>query len=78
MAVNIISLNVHGLRDTNKRRAIFEMYRKKCDILCLQETHSEVSDEPYWTAEWGGKIIFSHGNTNATGTAILVRKGDKN
>ena len=74
MVINIISLNVRGLRDQIKRRAIFDMYRPKCDILCLQETHSEEQDEKYWSAEWGGRCIFAHGTTQARGTAILFKK----
>ena len=75
MVVNIITLNVRGLADDNKRRAIFEFYRKRCDILCLQETHSTQKNEVQWKAEWGGPAYFSHGESNARGVVILVKKG---
>ena len=75
MVLNIISLNVRGLRDENKRRAIFQHYRPSCNVLCLQETHSTASEESCWCAEWGGKIVFSHGSSNSRGTAILFKKG---
>ena len=77
MAVNVISLNVRGLRDEIKRRAIFDFYRQRCDILCLQETHSCPDTAQLWIAEWGHKILFSHGTTNSRGTAILFKKGTK-
>ena len=31
-------------------------------------------DEGKWGSEWQGKIIFSHGKSNARGTAILIPK----
>ena len=75
MALTVISLNVRGLQEVVKRRAIFDFYRTRADILCLQETHSTCKDETVWTNEWGGKAIFSHGNSQSRGTAILVKKG---
>ena len=74
MAVNIISLNVRGLGDYTKRRSIFNHYRDRCKILLLQETHSCVEKETQWRNEWGGRILFSHGDTNARGVAILFHK----
>ena len=76
MAVNIISLNVRGIRDNNKRRSIFDYYRKKCDILCLQETHSD-EDISIWQHEWGGKAFASHGTSNSRGVLILFNKSFK-
>ena len=43
------------------------------DIACIQETHSSFSDEKYWENEWGGKIFFSHGDTNSRGVCILLK-----
>ena len=73
--VRICSLNVHGLRDVLKRRSLFNFYRKRCDILCFQETHSQESDEKIWSAEWGGRIIWTHGTTDSRGVMILFKKG---
>ena len=56
MTVNIISVNIRGLKDESKRRCIFDYYRNRCDILCLQETHSEEKDEKVWSNEWGGTL----------------------
>ena len=74
MAVRIISLNTGGLGDLNKRRKIFNFYRDRCDILCLQETHSSKTDQHLWEAEWGGVCLFAHGETNARGVAILFNR----
>ena len=73
--LRIITLNVRGLRNENKRRSIFNYYRKRADIICLQETHSTEVDEKCWRNEWGGIMLFSHGESNARGVAILVCKG---
>ena len=75
MVVNIISLNTNGLAESEKRRAVFDFYRGKCDILLLQETHSSTEFENIWTNEWGGKAYFSHGTTNARGVMTLIKKG---
>ena len=72
MSVNIISVNVRGIKDTIKRRSIFNHYRARANVICLQETHSTKDDESIWQAEWGGQIIFSHGQSNARGVCILI------
>ena len=74
MVLNIVSLNVRGLREVNKQREVFQFYRNKCHVLCLQETHSCIEDEKIWEAEWGGKIFFSHGEKNSRGVATLINK----
>ena len=40
----------------------------------LQETHSTEDTEQLWIKEWGGDIIFSHGDSNARGTCVLFDK----
>ena len=77
MSIKIISINVRGLGDVTKRRAIFNFYRKRGDIVCLQETHSTDSVEVIWTSEWQGDIIFSHGTSKARGVCFLLPKGAK-
>ena len=67
----VISLNVQGLQNHTKRRTIFEYYRKRCDILCLQETHSEEKTCKLWAAEWGGRALFSHGDIYSKGVCVL-------
>ena len=72
MAAKVISLNVRGLRDPIKRRSIFNYYRVRSNLLCLQETHSDNLTEDLWKSEWGGEIYFSHGSTCARGVCILI------
>ena len=75
MVVKVLTLNVKGLRNDVKRRAMFNYCRSRADIICLQETHSEITDEHKWHLEWGAPIIFSHGKTNSKGVCIMFRKG---
>ena len=77
MAVTILSLNVRGLADTFKRRAIFNFYHERADVICLQETPSVTENEVIWKAEWGGDILFSHGTNKARGTCVLPPKAMK-
>ena len=74
MAINVVSLNVRGIKDPIKRRTIFNYYRSRANVLCLQETHSQVEDEKIWAAEYGGDILFSHGQSNSKGVCIVLDK----
>ena len=47
--------------------------RKNCSIFFLQETHSTNDIEKLWYAEWGYKVIFSHGTNEARGVGILFK-----
>lgn len=42
--------------------------------MCLQETYSVLSDERFWQSEWGGNILFSHGERHSRGVAICFGK----
>ena len=70
----VFSLNVRGVADEVKRKAIFQKHRKNADLLILVETHSSVETEKIWENEWGGKAIFCHGTTSSRGTAIFTSK----
>ena len=71
--LKLISLNVRGLRNGNKRRAIFSYLKmQKATLFCLQETYSSSEDEKVWSAEWGGKILFLHGSSHSRGICILL------
>jgi len=75
-SLKLLSLNVRGLGSFRKRRAIFTWCRKqKADLIFLQETHTTKSCESLWKKEWGYSIMFSHGDTNARGVAVLIRRG---
>ena len=55
-----------------KRRAVFNLYRQRTDILCLQETHSTCDQEQEWISDWGNKqVFFCHGTSNSKGVCIL-------
>lgn len=71
--LSVWSLNANSLQSQQKRRAIFKKCRDGAyDFCLLQETHSTQLTEGIWKAEWGGNIIFSHGESNARGVAILI------
>ena len=72
--VKFLSINARGLADENKRRAVFDYHRKNADILMIYETHSTPNIEHIWENEWGGKIIFCHGNSNSKGVAVLTSR----
>ena len=75
MSVSIISLNVRGLSDVLKRRIVFNYYKTRADIICIQESHSHPIMEDIWRSEFGGDIYYSHGTTSSKGVCILVKKG---
>ncbi|KAL9989297.1 hypothetical protein ACROYT_G003831 [Oculina patagonica] len=56
-----------------KRRSIFRwIHNQNSHFTFLQETHSSKICEDTWSAEWGGKVFFSHGSTNSKGVMILI------
>ena len=68
----IISLNVRGLNCSRKRRQVFRwLHQQKSDIIFLQETYSSHDTIGGWEAEWGGKIVSSHGSSHSRGVMIL-------
>ena len=74
-SITVASYNVRGLLNNVKQREIFHyLHKKNLDVLFLQETHSHKKFETMWSAEWGRKILFVHGETNARGTAMLMSK----
>ena len=64
---------IPGNRD--KRASIFEWLKHlKGDFYFLQETHSSLNREESWHQQWGGQLIFLHGESNSRGVAILAAK----
>ena len=53
---------------------MFNYYRNNADLLVLQETHSEAAIEQVWEAEWGGRMLFSHGTSASRGIAVCMDK----
>ena len=69
----LISLNARGIRDFQKRKAIFSWIKKQnADIAFLHETYStpEIVDE--WKFQWHGNVYYSHGTNHSKGVLILV------
>lgn len=72
--VNVISLNVRGISDNQKRRDIFHWLKnKRASVYFLQETHSIKNTENIWRSEWGFDAYFSSFTSNSAGVAILLK-----
>ena len=75
MELKLLSLNVRGLRDSNKRKEIFRWLKRhhnaSDNFVFLQETHSLPKDETSWERDWGSKIVFGHGSSTSKGVAIM-------
>jgi exonuclease III len=77
--LGLISLNINGMGDINKRNNVFEWLKKQhCaenKITFLQETHTNEKMETAWENEWeNSRIIFSHGDSGSKGVAIIIPK----
>lgn len=76
--LNVISLNVQGLRNRAKRLKIFQYCKRfRANYVLLQETHSLMQDELGWKRDWGNDIFFSHGTSHSAGVAILIGKSNE-
>ncbi len=73
--VKLFSLNVKGIRGTEKRRNVFNWLSKKnSDIFLLQETYSTENISKYFSMSWKGESLLSHGTNHSKGVAILFKK----
>lgn len=73
--VKVVTLNVNGLKDSDKRRNIFHFLKSvDSNVILLQETHSTISDEKMWSNEWGSHFLFSHGTNMARGVALIFQR----
>lgn len=58
-SLSILSLNVRGMRDIVKRKALFLFCkRSEVDIVLLQETHSTELDVKLWRSQWGNTVQY--------------------
>ena len=72
---NVLSLNVRGIRDLNKRKSIFTWVRnQKADIIFLQETFSTPDIFDSWKFQWRGDMYYSHGSNHSKGVLVLIRE----
>ena len=70
---DILSWNVRGLGDYQKRRKLFNWVKKhmsKNAIVFMQETHSSDKIGKQWEQLWRGSIKFSRGTTSSKGVLI--------
>ena len=70
--LQIVSLNVRGLQNRNKRNRILQYFKtKKFDVILLQETYSKLQEENEWKKEWEDPTFFSSLSNHKCGVAIL-------
>jgi exonuclease III len=64
LALNFLTLNVNGLIKTDRRQVIFNsLAALKQDIIFLQETHVETSDQIESIAkQWDGVSLWHEGS----------------
>lgn len=75
MSVPFISINVRGLKNNVKRKAIFLFCKEeKAEIIFLQETHSQKDDETFWKTQWGDQLFFAHGTSHSAGVLVLFNR----
>ncbi|KAI3369590.1 hypothetical protein L3Q82_024474, partial [Scortum barcoo] len=55
-------------------RARLDDALKKLDVLFVQETHSDSSNERDWRREWPGQVFLSHKQSNSAGVGILFSR----
>ena len=76
--LNIISMNVRGIRNVKKRRALFSQFRLgKYDVVGLQETHLNKKDIDMLKREWGTNFHISEGSNHSKGILTLFGKSIK-
>ena len=77
--IGVGCFNCNGLGNNRKRELVLEWLKNKEEnIIFLPETHSTPETELLWCNQWNGKILFSHGSSNSTGVAILVKRDSQN
>ena len=73
--IKIVSMNVRGINEYNKRKKSFAFLKKKCpDVICIQETHCQIEYEELWKNQVGFEIIFSNGTSSSRGVATCIKK----
>jgi exonuclease III len=81
--LRVLTLNVNGLRDAEKRRTLFEGLRRGgWHAVLLQETHHEGDVEGMvWTAQgrgpglpWDGTGYWKEGSRASCGVAVLIAR----
>jgi len=82
-SLKVLSINVSGINDPGKRRALFTWLRlQRADIILLSETHlADQAKIPFWQAAWarrgggpeGASWWAVSSSPHTGGTAVLMR-----
>ena len=74
--IHLLTLNINGLQNDNKRLDLFQQLQNKAiDIIFLQETHTTPDTSTKWEKDWKGKSFWHSGpNPKASGIAILFKE----
>lgn len=77
MALSVISLNVNGLRDADKRMGLLQWLNSlpaPVDVVCLQETHCQSEAEcGLWFSSSRFSCLVSPGSARSCGCIMLFR-----
>jgi exonuclease III len=74
--LNVLSLNVRGIRSAGKRKRLFSfLKREKFDVISLQETYVTKDVVETWKKEWGGDLVYTEGTCHSLGQLLLIKKG---
>ena len=87
--LNLVTINVQGLRDKHKRLEVFQTLRNEnYDVIAIQETHCDSAAEEDWKGEWEGESVWTTYSHDKAGVAflfnpnldikILEKKSDEN
>lgn len=72
--LDFISLDDRGLRDLDKRKALFLFIKhKEAQIILFQETYSCDNDVKFWKLQWGDSAYFCHGTNHSAGVAVFLQ-----
>ena len=71
--ISIISANVQGLGNSQKRRDVFQYLRQKnSSIYFLQDTHFTEKQEQYIRSEWGYDCYFNSFTSQSRGGFHII------
>ena len=76
MSLSVCSVNVRGIRQSNKRRDVFHYLKGLgCAMYCLVDTHFTPDMGERVRSEWGCDVFLSCGTRNSRGIAVLPTPG---
>ena len=76
--IRLYSWNVRGLRDVNKRKALYQVLNEKnIDICLVQETFLTAELEKEISLEWKGVAIHNYGSNHSKGVSVFIKDDSK-